>query len=224
MLVVFPINNNENRIQPFLKLVRENFRYEDFIFMFIQENLAQSASSILKLEKDQNPHDKFEHIRVAQNINRGESLYKALEFAKKNNLSYIMQVNDGWEDNIYEFANILNNKEYLEYDLICANRTPTKKNLGFYIHLASSFLFSLLKGEKVPDSKGDSINIIKVDLLKTIALPSYSSHNYFFEILTSSKKTKFSIINNGVNFRSNIKLNSVYFLRSISFFFRYILK
>jgi hypothetical protein len=147
---------------------------------------------------------------------RHNSFSYALNYALENDYEYIMVINEGWEDNIFEFINIIKSREFINYDLITSCRTANEFSLGAIYNFISNILASIITGKKVKDTKGDSINIYKLDCLKQLQLANPKRSLFFFDILLvllrHNKKILFSDVENGLNYRSYVRLNTKRFI------------
>lgn len=208
ILVVIPIRNQAVRIQPLMRAIEQDILPECKEVFFIDENSTDNSLHVLNLElpKLKNPH---KLLRMDRDVTRGESFKIALDYARQNHYDYILTFNEGWQDCLVEYLSIIRSKEFLNYDLIVGKRGSKNKNIGHLIDFLSNALTSLAFKRRVDETKGDAINLHKVSALADTEI--LNSHDYIYPILLNQlkqgKNVCYTATDNGINFRSTVRLN-----------------
>lgn len=223
ILLFYPVQNQEIRIQPvFNSFIKEALNHCDEIIV-INENSNDRSEEILKdieLPKLEKAH---KYVGIDKNFTRSESLGVALEYAIHNNYEYIVMINEGWEDNYLEILNMLFNKEFKQFDATISCRQVHDKSIGSFFDMATKVIYSLLSKSIVRETKGDSINIFKTSQLKEFKskIENRKSNDYFLPILSTLLNQKQNIfyteVDNGLNYPSLVKLNTIRFFKSLIF-------
>ena len=97
-------------------------------------------------------------------------------------------------------------------------------NLGSLIDKLSNFLTGIIGRRIVYETKGDGMNFVRVmseeNSNKYLKIPTHS--NYFYTLLlnclATNKKIEYTSRDNGINYRTRVKLNTkrlVYILSSL---------
>ena len=217
ILLFYPISNQATRIQPlFRALERTILKKADGLFITI-ENDTDNSSHVLGLETEKLTIP-F-HLFPETPSERSHSLQLAIEHAKEHDFDFILTINEGWEDNIDEFSEILKTNSFSNYSILSSVRNPSKKNLGNLFNFLTNIMASFLLGTPIYDTKGDSINLYKVSSLPQTDLSKISSaliHLYILKrVIKGGGRLFFTVVENGLNSKSYIKLNTLRFIRAI---------
>lgn len=217
ILLFYPISNQATRIQPLFRALEKTIlKKVDGIFLVIENN-ADNSSHVLSLETEKLTIP-F-HLSPETPSGRSHSLQLVVEYAKEYKYDFILAVNEGWEDNIEEFSEILKTNSYSNYSILSSVRNPNRKNLGNLLNFLTNFFASFLLGTPIYDTKGDSINLYKVSSLPKNDLsqiPSPLIHLYLLKkVIKNGGHLFFTVVGNGLNSKSYIKLNTFRFIRAI---------
>jgi hypothetical protein len=218
LLLVYPIRNCETRITPFFESMRDIVNIEKFEIIFIIEEAKDTSLSVLQYELDKFNRN-YKIINPEKVISRGETHKIACEYAKSRGLNYFSVFNEGWKDTIEEYLNIFQTEEYTEQDLYIGCRNIYENSLGSCIDIICNFLFSVRFSRNIRETKADSINIFNTNFfyknLSTIKVEKHFITQLM--ILAPQNKLAFTVVDNGLNYPSLIKLNIKYFIKSLLF-------
>lgn len=211
-LIFVPLRNQENRIQPLMRAIEKEILPASSLIFFVDEASQDQTQHVLGLEL---PELSVEHkiVKLNQNKGRGFSFKIAEDYARERDIDFILTIEEGWEDCIDEFRKIIKNKEFYAVDMLIGRRSATRNNLGKLIEIISNKLTSFITRKNVKETKGDGINLIKISDTdnKTSFLNTFSNEDYFYPILlnhlANNKDVRFSAIDNGINFKTQINLN-----------------
>ena len=117
ILGVYPIANQEVRIQPFFRSIENNILNQIDEFLFIDENSQDKSLEVLNLELKNLPN-KYTIKSLSESNSRADTFNTAIEYALKNEFEYVFIFNEGWEDNIQEAIKIIKDQNYTNFDLI----------------------------------------------------------------------------------------------------------
>lgn len=214
LLISIPIRNHQTRIEPLIKSIEVLLKKEAQSVLFLNENSTDESAKTLQYIINQYDIPSYEIINT-NNSSRINSFRLTLEKAKNSNVDYIMIMHEGWEDNIYEFVNIVRSKEYENYDSMIACRSPQELSLGTIYNFLSNRLSSIVLSSDIKETKCDSINIYKTKYIPkditTYKIEGLFSFRLLCHYLTRGK-VKFSDVDFGLNYRSQVKLNTKRFL------------
>lgn len=217
ILLLYPISNQATRIQPLFRALEKTLlKKVDGVFFTIERDTDKS-SHVLKLEIEKLTIPYHLHQDIPKG--RSHSLQLAVEFAKERDYDFILVINEGWEDNIEEFSEILKTNSFSNYSILSSVRNPNQKNLGNLFNFLTNLFASALLGTPIYDTKGDSINLYKVSSLPQNDLSKISSaliHLYLLKkVIKNGGHLFFTVVGNGLNSKSYIKLNTFRFIRAI---------
>ncbi len=211
ILAVYPLHNQDIRIQPLFRIIHKFLVSFIDEHLFINENSNDQTAHVAKLEYEK-LKTPFKYIDINRETNRAESFITALEYAKSREFDYIIFFNEGWEDNIYEMLSIIRSKEFLPYNLTTSVRKTKDFSIGSLLDKLCSILMSLRFKVVIQDTKGDSINIVRVKELELSE--SFKKdiinlkENYYLLVLKKLRKHLFfTDVDNGYNSSSFLKLN-----------------
>jgi hypothetical protein len=216
LLISVPIRNQQVRIEPLIKAIQGLLR-EGVSILFLNEDSTDDSLKILDYIIDSYQISSYEIINTKK-INRINSFQLTVRKAQESKFSYLMIMHEGWEDNIYEFVNIVKNKEYQSYNSVIACRSPQEFSLGSLYNFLSNRVSSIMLKTLVKETKCDSINIYKTEYIPK-DISSYNEENLFsFKLLShylALGRVKFSDVDFGINYRSHVKLNTKRFFQLI---------
>ncbi len=217
ILGVYPITNQETRIQPFFNAISKKVLPIIDTFIFFDENGQDNSIKVLDLELKslETPNEVFKF----NNSNRAQTIIHSLEYAKKNHFDFIIFFNEGWQDNIEEVTNIILTKEYVHFGLVTSCRHVHEYSLGSLYNFLSNLIVSFFSGHLIQETKGDSINIVKSSYINIDGIkwrdPTLIHLNLIFHMIKKSAPIMFTDIDNGLNFKSYVKLNTVRFMKLV---------
>jgi hypothetical protein len=218
-LALYPICNQAIRIQPLFRNIEQLFGQDITECIFLDEGSQDESLHVLNLEisKIKIPYK----VELKLDFNRADSLFYAIQYGVKNGFDHLVVFNEGWEDNIEELINIIRNKEFKDYGVVTSCRHVYKFSLGSVFNFLSNFLASLTVSQMIRETKGDSINIINLKLFSEFQLKSKEPDILHLQLLIHSimkgGKLLFSDVDNGLNFKSFVKLNTLRTLKLIKF-------
>ena len=219
MLALIPIRNQAHRIQPLFRYLEKGLINHISSFVFIDESSNDRSLDVLKLEIDK-LHKPYTLLK-SEAKDRANSLAISFSIAQDKNESRIICFHEGWEDSIEEIHHIIASHEYKNYTIISGVRNPKRKNLGSLFNDLINCLYSLKYRINIPDCKGDSINIYDISRLNTSFLGNEQVHHQKLlnRALKQEKNVLFTIVDNGLNSSSYLKLNTLWFLKSFYLYF-----
>ncbi|MFT6632130.1 MAG: hypothetical protein ACJAS4_002092 [Bacteriovoracaceae bacterium] len=218
-LLLYPIYNQAIRIQPLFRNIEQLFDQDITECIFLDEGSQDESLHILNLEitKMEIPYK----VELKLDFNRADSLSYAIQYGVKNGFDHLVVFNEGWEDNIEELVNIIRNKEFKDYGVVTSCRHVYKFSLGSAFNLLSNILVSLTAGQMIRETKGDSINIINLKFFSEFQLKTKEPGILHLQLLIHSimngGKLLFSDVDNGLNFKSFVKLNTLRTLKLIKY-------
>jgi hypothetical protein len=218
LLIAFPIKNCESRITPFFNSIKNSLDLDSFEVIFIIEQADDESLRVLNYEIDISGKE-FVVINPERIVTRGDSYKIACEYADSRSIKNFAIFNEGWEDTVEEFFNIFQTKEYESYDLYIGCRHVYEKSLGTLINISCNVIYSLRFSRPLLETKGDSINIINTAYL-TQKQGQLNLHKHFLPALmvqTDKSKLAFSVVDNGLNYPSLVKLNLKYLINCLLF-------
>jgi len=225
---VLPISNQEDRIQPLFRQLENGILKKLDGMFIINENSSDNSKHVFESESHliKCPYHLFNEDKTT---NRVASFKKSILYAHEKNYDYIAVFHEGWEDNIQEISNIIKSKEYGDYDLVISCRHVLELSLGTIINIALNILGSVFTRTLLRENKGDSINIVKVsEAYKHLDQLALNNNLYSFQlqlrVLKSGGRILYTDVDNGLNYKSYVKLNlarfigaSIMLLRECSF-------
>lgn len=222
-LALIPIFNQEVRIQPLFRKIEHLLQSDISECLFIDEGSQDNSLSVLNIElKDlTTPY----HLLIKNNFSRAHSIEEGIRFANENDFDFLIIVNEGWEDNIDEMINIVRNKEFSKYGVVTACRHVYKLSPGSIFNILSNITASVLTGIIIRETKGDSINILNLQAYKNFKSKRKDPNTIHLEIILHSILQKeellFSDVDNGLNFKSFLRLNTSRFLKVVLLIFSF---
>ena len=209
-----PLRNQEVRIQPLMREIKKRFFEQIEYFIFINENSTDQTEHVLNQELALLGKD-HKYIKMLH-TNRRDSFIEAWNIAKKNENTYLISFHEGWEDNIEEIQQIILTQTFENFCITSSVRTPHNENLGHLLNTLSCSLVSKKLSCFIPETKGDSIDIYKLDQLSQSVIKDCHEQIFHLALLCHSKinnhHIQFTAVDNGLNFKSYIKLNTKRFL------------
>lgn len=218
LLIVYPIKNCETRITPFFEAIAQIIEPDKFEIIFIIEEASDNSLNVLQYELDKSGQN-FKVINPEKKISRGETHKIACEYAKSRNTSHFSIFHEGWVDTIDEFLNIFQTEDYGTHDIYIGCRHVHENSLGSLIDIFCNILFSLRFSRSIKETKADSINIFDTEFFsKHLNIISLDTH-FITQLMaiTPNNKLAFTVVDNGLNYPSLIKLNTTYFFKSLLF-------
>ena len=210
MLIYVPLKNQENRIQPLMRKLESFIIPASQQIFFIDEASTDKSMHVLNLELPQLEIE-YKLVRLTDNETRAQSFKIVSDYAIENDFDFVMTVEEGWEDCIDEFQDIVKKREYFNSDLFIGRRKSTRSNLGAFIEGFTNHLTSLFCGKRILETKGDGVNILRVNCLKDCSVPTQSP-NFFYSLLLDflrkNHKVDFTRTDNGLNHKTLISLNT----------------
>jgi hypothetical protein len=218
-LALYPIYNQSVRIQPWFRNTEKLFATNIDECLFIDERGQDKSVEVLNLEL---PNMKIPFkLKQNEGSNRATSITEAIRYGIENDFDFIILFNEGWEDNIEELINIIKNKEFTNYGLVTSCRHVYNLSLGSFLNFFSNLLTSLITKQMIRETKGDSINIINLKTFsnfKTIHNdPAIIHLEMIIHALKNGSKLLFSDVDNGLNYRSFVRLNLLRILKLIKY-------
>ncbi len=221
MLALIPIRNQENRIQPLFRSLEKGLINHITSFVIIDESSSDKSIDVLNLEikKLTKPYT----LIKMEPKDRSNSLNISFSIARDKCEDRVICFHEGWEDSIEEVHHIIASNEHKKFTLISGVRNPKRKNLGSLFNNVINFFYSFKYKMNIPDCKGDSINIYDISNLEAPQVGHEQVHHQILlrKALKQKKPILFTIVDNGLNSSSYIKLNTKWFLKSLhSFIFK----
>ncbi len=220
-LLIIPNRESEDRLEVLINYFKIFLKNEETEFLILNEKVLPKTFSTIEYVKSLFNLKELKSFSIPSG-SRKESFRFAHQYALKNDYDHFVFFNEGWEDNICEFINILKNKEYESFDAVIGKRTPKKLNLGAIYDLISNYLVSSFSRQVILDNKCDSILLFKTNKLPNKINSSYPENVFFSDILLNiakGKNIKFTDVDFGINYRSFLKLNTVRFFMLVFMLF-----
>ncbi|MCO4753585.1 MAG: radical SAM protein [Bacteriovoracaceae bacterium] len=162
LLAVVPLEHRNENNKRLISLINSNsFGAFEHIFIFdtTKDNTGNELVKALNDKGQKTVHVKASHLKKQ----RGFVFKKAMLHASENKLDYIVMFNEGWPDNLEQVQDYLTGQEFVADSIAVSVRNPNKYNLGRLFNLFSNKLSTFSFGQKILDTKGDSINIFRVE-------------------------------------------------------------